>query len=105
MKTYIGKQKQIYHNSLIRYNAPQIQSTVARTSELGAQTDTIPPTSAHISKSLRTGVASSETHTVSFEAVEPKVQSDVNENIVQAQFIQDKTETKSLENISKQVGV
>ena len=80
-----------------------MQSTAARTYELITQTDNIPPISAKISKSVRTGVASSETHIVSFESVEPEVHSEVNE--VQAQFTQEQTETKSLENVSKQVGV
>jgi len=82
-----------------------MQSSVSKASELNPQTDKTQSQSVQVRKSIKTGIASSETQVISFEAFEPNVATDVDENKALALPSKDQIEVENFQNISKEMGV
>lgn len=82
-----------------------MQSSVSKASELNPQTDKTQSQSVQVRKSIKTGIASSETQIISFEAFEPNVSNDVDENKALALPSKNQIEVENFQNISKEMGV
>jgi len=82
-----------------------MQSSVSKASELNPQTDKTQSQSVQVRKSIKTGIVSSETQVIGFEAFEPNVATDVDENKALALPSKDQIEVENFQNISKEMGV